>query len=439
MRRQQLGMESLEPRLPMANGAQVFNSGVFTLPGDDSSLETMQVRRIDGGVSNDDPTTLVGFVVDDSTGSLDSLPEDEAYAVRALARARNRVMYFGDQEATFRLKGGSQFSFGVIAGSDIGGWLREFVADPSGSSIGFMYPVENHSNAVITTRGNNVWQMDWNIGGEDYSYEITLPSEELASGVIVESFIGTDSADVQPGPTLQEGDSITLSYTVTNPGSTPLSNVTVTDDNGTPDDDTDDLVANSSVVPSGVNQGDFNSNSLLDPGETWLFTAQTTARPGQFTSVAMVSGNVADGESVTACDPTNYTVEALGETDISIISITPNPEPIGAATEDLEPRYVTDTTYELRPVISNTGEEPVDGPFEVEFTFQDAREIISTEGTIQPGEEITLSPFDIVVADVGQYEWIFDLDPNNNIDESDEEPDSNRLVMTVEFVLRRPS
>jgi uncharacterized repeat protein (TIGR01451 family) len=59
---------------------------------------------------------------------------------------------------------------------------------------------------------------------------------------------------------------VTYTYTVTNPGTTPLANVNVVDDNATPGYPADDF------HPT-FTHGDTNGNGLLDPGETWVYTA----------------------------------------------------------------------------------------------------------------------------------------------------------------------
>jgi uncharacterized repeat protein (TIGR01451 family) len=60
------------------------------------------------------------------------------------------------------------------------------------------------------------------------------------------------------------GGAVTYRYTVTNPGTAPLSNVTITDDKCT-------------GLPGRVfgHPGDINKNDLLESNETWSFTCQT--------------------------------------------------------------------------------------------------------------------------------------------------------------------
>jgi hypothetical protein len=59
------------------------------------------------------------------------------------------------------------------------------------------------------------------------------------------------------------GGDVTYTYTVTNPGTVPLSGVTVTDNK---------------CAPVSGPTGDTNGNGLLDSGETWTYTCETNVR-----------------------------------------------------------------------------------------------------------------------------------------------------------------
>jgi hypothetical protein len=93
---------------------------------------------------------------------------------------------------------------------------------------------------------------------------------------------GTDNNSA-PGPFVPVGSTVTFTYVVTNPGTEPLSGVTVRDDNGTPGSLGDDF--NATFVG-----GDGNANGLLDTTETWTFTAARIATPGQYTNVGTATG-----------------------------------------------------------------------------------------------------------------------------------------------------
>jgi hypothetical protein len=82
--------------------------------------------------------------------------------------------------------------------------------------------------------------------------------------------------------TISTGGTVTYTYTITNPGTAPLSNVTVTDDKCT-------------GLPGRVvgHPGDLNRNNLLENNESWSFTCksrlyQTTTNVG--TAVGTANG-----------------------------------------------------------------------------------------------------------------------------------------------------
>jgi hypothetical protein len=113
----------------------------------------------------------------------------------------------------------------------------------------------------------------------------------------------TNGADnnTAPGLVVPIGSLVTFTYAVTNPGNVPLSGVVVADDNGTPGDPSDDFAA-------AFTGGDANTNGLLDPAETWTFTASRVATAGQYTNLATAAGTPPPGAGapVAASDPDNH-------------------------------------------------------------------------------------------------------------------------------------
>ena len=90
------------------------------------------------------------------------------------------------------------------------------------------------------------------------------------------------------GPaTAKNNQTITYTFTVTNPGNVPLNEVTVSDD-----------VAGDGAV---LQSGDVSNLGWLDPGETWIYTVNYTVPAGQ-------SGNIVN--TVTVCGEEN-TIEVL--------------------------------------------------------------------------------------------------------------------------------
>ncbi|PTN11002.1 DUF7467 domain-containing protein, partial [Nitrosomonas aestuarii] len=107
-----------------------------------------------------------------------------------------------------------------------------------------------------------------------------------------------EDADTGPGPQSLIGDNVDFTYVVTNPGSTPLANVSLTD--------------NRLNIAPGF-EGDANQNGLLDPGEEWIYTASELAQAGQVTNIATVSAIAVDAQgqdlglpSVSDQDAANY-------------------------------------------------------------------------------------------------------------------------------------
>jgi hypothetical protein len=97
------------------------------------------------------------------------------------------------------------------------------------------------------------------------------------------------------GPLLIVGTTVTWTYLVSNTGNVPLAGVTVTDDQP-------------GVVPV-FQSGDANHNGLLDPGETWVYTATGTVTAGPYINTGTASAHDSTGAtltSVTASDPDRY-------------------------------------------------------------------------------------------------------------------------------------
>jgi len=100
----------------------------------------------------------------------------------------------------------------------------------------------------------------------------------------------TNGAD---GQDIIFGTPITWTYTVTNPGNVPLSDVTVTDDKG--------------VVPV-YQSGDTNGDDKLDTDETWIYTASGSAELGSYSNIGTATGSYGcePVTSVTANDGSSY-------------------------------------------------------------------------------------------------------------------------------------
>lgn len=123
-----------------------------------------------------------------------------------------------------------------------------------------------------------------------------IDSVAFASLVIEKATNGVD-ADFPPGPTIPVGASVTWTYSVTNNGNEALSNIDVTDN------------------PEGPVTCPF---SALDPGESMDCTPiLETAVEGPYSNTATVSGDKADGNTITASDTSNYS-GSVGDVQIAL-------------------------------------------------------------------------------------------------------------------------
>ncbi len=107
----------------------------------------------------------------------------------------------------------------------------------------------------------------------------------VAPEIDIEKATNGLDADTPTGPEIPVGETLTWTYTVTNPGDVALDDVQVTDDNGTPGDTSDDFI----LTLAG---GDTNGDGLLDPDETWIYEATGTAEEGQYGNIAEVEAKV---------------------------------------------------------------------------------------------------------------------------------------------------
>ena len=112
-----------------------------------------------------------------------------------------------------------------------------------------------------------------------------------APGVDIEKLTNGQDADAPPGPTIDEGATVTWTYVVTNTGNVPLQSVVVTDSvRGTESSFT----------------GDTNGNGLLDLTETWTYTDSDTADPGPYENTGTVNAQSPIGQPVSDSDLSHY-------------------------------------------------------------------------------------------------------------------------------------
>jgi hypothetical protein len=130
--------------------------------------------------------------------------------------------------------------------------------------------------------------------------QATSDLKNLVPSIEITKFTnGQDANTVGSGPFLAVGATATFSYVVRSTGGIALQNVVVTDDNGTAGNPADDF----NPTPGG---GDTNSDNILDPTETWTYTATRTVTAGQYTNVGSVTARDSLETQVSDTDPSNH-------------------------------------------------------------------------------------------------------------------------------------
>jgi len=159
-----------------------------------------------------------------------------------------------------------------------------------GSVIGT--PVDNNGHTIPGTTPPTDTNPD-----HYFAYTTNINIVKLTNG---------SNNDTAPGLYVQAGSPVTWTYNVTTTGNVPLSNVNVTDNIAG--------VNPAPVLSGGFNVGDSNHDSLLEIGETWVFTASGTAIVGQYSNIGTVTGTPSDtsgnpipgASTQTATNPDNY-------------------------------------------------------------------------------------------------------------------------------------
>ncbi len=132
------------------------------------------------------------------------------------------------------------------------------------------------------------------------------PTAPPRPGINLTKYTDGIDAKVPPGPIVTVGDTVMWTYNVTNNGTVPLTNISVTDDK--------------IGVISGPDAGDTNTNGILDPNETWVYSRNGTAVStatlpgGYYENNATVTAEDAGKVMVNATDVSHYTSAAINLT-----------------------------------------------------------------------------------------------------------------------------
>lgn len=141
--------------------------------------------------------------------------------------------------------------------------------------------------------------------------------------VSIEKFTNDEDADSPTGPVIPAGDSVNWKYRVSNVGNVPLSDITVTDDMGTPNDGSDDVTV-------------CTVDNLSTGADAYCYYTGT-AKAGQYSNVAEASVTYG-GEAYTDTDPSHYfgreiSLDVTGNLSLEIVQ--KNPESGQVALRDL--------------------------------------------------------------------------------------------------------
>lgn len=139
--------------------------------------------------------------------------------------------------------------------------------------------------------------------------EINFANLEPQPGIDIEKSTNNEDADGPTGPFVPSGSTVAFEYVVSNTGNVPLANVSVLDDNGTPQDTSDDFQPEP-VLVDGFNVGDVNRDGLLDLDEVWRYTATGTAATGQYRNDATVTAEDPLGTVVSDTDASHHFASA---------------------------------------------------------------------------------------------------------------------------------
>ncbi len=135
---------------------------------------------------------------------------------------------------------------------------------------------------------------------------VEIPQNDLPTNIEIDK-VTTNGTLTGDGITVAAGSAIQWIYTVKNTGVLSLNNVSVTDDNGTSGDPSDDFQATLNTST------DVGNDGILSPNETWTYTYSSTAVAGSYNNIGTVTSetvSLSDNRTPTANDSSSYTGES---------------------------------------------------------------------------------------------------------------------------------
>jgi uncharacterized repeat protein (TIGR01451 family) len=194
----------------------------------------------------------------------------------------------------------------VNAGTNLTKTAADFTMNVTGATVSPATFSGSESGTMVTLNAGGYTVGETNDPAYTATYDGDCQST-IAVGDAIKTCTVTNTAVLRPainvvksGPaTAHEGDTVTYTFTVTNPGNAPLSGLTVSDS----------VAGTGAVLQPG---GDGNGNGKLDPGETWVYKLTYTIPSPQVANVdntVTVCGTAAN--QVQPCDTDDHTLDVL--------------------------------------------------------------------------------------------------------------------------------
>ena len=287
-------MESLEPRLLLSGDGIDIEKYVYVEPappaGDIMCNDyaygkpvELTMKYTGGGADATDTLQPLGkYNVTDAPGfePYEAIVDIIATSSSHLACASPWNTFFSGQVAL-----GDEFVLDV----DNAACLNRFSANT------YIYIMDTEANLLQTVQYHTSCSAPIHLG-------------DVVGGVEVTGFFGTNGIGAElpdeidgygedadtPGEAIDAdiGQTVVWTYVVTRTGDGLLSDFTINDDNGTPDNAADDF-SPAAVMDGDFNVGDTNTDGVLDEGEQWLFAASDLVEAeGLYGNVGTASATV---------------------------------------------------------------------------------------------------------------------------------------------------
>jgi uncharacterized repeat protein (TIGR01451 family) len=158
------------------------------------------------------------------------------------------------------------------------------------TNIGTAIGTAANGTQVNDTDNANYFGFSGSLPALEIKKYTNAPTAVGNSGDLVDPY-GYD-ADLQTGPYIKVGDTVTWTYVVSNNGTVSLNNLQVTDN----------ILG---VNPVKISES-INTNGILEANEIWVYTATGTAIAGQYANTGTANAVGPTGIQYTDTDPSHY-------------------------------------------------------------------------------------------------------------------------------------